>query len=102
MLEWAESVAQFEKIRAGCGERQVANVETRRTDFDSFRFACRSRRLGSVARACSCLRCAVSKKCGNPLTECLFLLLRFFSLTTRVAVATASGAAARTVRASPS
>jgi len=102
ILDVSDSVEQFKKIALGCVERQVANVQTRRTDFNPFRFACRSRRLGTVARACCCLRCAISKKCGNPLPECLFWLLRFFSLTTRGAVATTSGAAARTLRASPS
>src|SRR5436190_18189391 len=101
ILNVSDSVEQLKKIALGCIEGQVANVQTRRTDFNPFRFACRSRRLGTVARACSCLRCAISKKCGNQLPECLFWLLRFFSMTTRGAVATASGAAARTMRASP-
>src|SRR6266496_4579598 len=102
ILDVSDSVEQLKKIALGCVERQVANVQTRRTDFNPFRFACRPRRLGTVARACFCLRCAISKKCGNPLPECLFLLLRFFSVTTHVPVAPASGAAARTMRASPS
>src|SRR6266496_1675474 len=95
ILNVSDSVEQLKKIAFGCVERQVANVQTRRTDFNPFGFACRSRRLGTVARACFCPRCAISKKCRNPLPECLFWLLRFFSGTTRGAVATASGAAAR-------
>src|SRR4029453_6650658 len=90
-LDVSDSVEQLKKIALGCVERQVANVQTWRTDFNPFRFACRSRRLGTVARPCCRLRCAISKKCGDPLPECLFLLLRFFSLTTRGAVARAWG-----------
>src|SRR5207302_8873210 len=101
ILYVCDSVDQLIKIALGCVERIVADVQTRRTDFNPFRFACRSRRLGTVARACFCPRCAISKKCRNSLPECLFWLLRFFSLTTRGAVATASGTAARTMRASP-
>jgi hypothetical protein len=102
ILNVSDSVEQLKKIAFGCVERQVANVQTRGTDFNPLRFACRSRRLDTVARAWFCPRCAISKKCRNPLPECLFWLLHFFSLTTRGAVATASGAAARTLRASPS
>src|SRR5207302_10842807 len=101
ILNVSDSVEQLKKIAFGCVERQVANVQTRRTDFNPFRFACRSRRLGAVARASFCPRCAISKKCRNSLPECLFWLLRFFSLTTRGAVATAWETAARTMRASP-
>ncbi len=102
LLNVSDSVEQFKKIALGCVERQVANVQTRRSNFNPFRFACWSRRLRAIARGCFWLRCAISKKCGNPLPECLFWLLRFFSLTTRGAIATASGTATRTVRASPS
>src|SRR6266550_1381571 len=102
ILNVSDSVEQFKKIALGCVERQVTNVQTRGSNFNPFRFACRSRRLRAIARGCFWLRCAISKKCGNPLPECLFWLLRFFSLSTRGAIATASGTAARTVRASPS
>src|SRR6266508_1725142 len=102
ILNVSDSVEQFKKIALGCVERQVPDVQTRRSNFNPFRFACWSRRLRTIARGCFCLCCAVSKKRGNPLPECLFWLLRFFSLTTYVAIATASGTAARTVRAFPS
>src|SRR4029453_17142038 len=102
ILDVSDAVEQFKKIALGCVERQVTNVQTRRTNFNPFRFACGSRRLRAIAHGCFGLRCAISKKCGNPLPECLFLLLRFFSLTTHVPVASASGAAARTMRAFPS
>src|SRR6266487_4944802 len=102
ILDVSDSVEQLKKIALGCVERQVANVQTRRTDFNPFRFACRPRRLGTVARACFCLRCAISKKCGNPLPECLFLLLRFFSVVADLFKKTTSRATARTMRASPS
>src|SRR5205807_10168183 len=101
ILYVSDSDGQLKKIAFGCVQRQGANVQTRRTDFSPCRFACRSRRLGTVARACFCPRCAISKEGRNSLPECLFWLLRFFSLTTRGAVATASGTAARTMRASP-
>src|SRR6266513_4516916 len=102
ILNVSDSVEQFKEIALGCVKRQVANVQTRRTNFDLFRFACRSRRLSTVACACVFLGCAMSKKCGNLLPECLFLRFRFYSLTTRGPVATTSGAAARTLRAPPS
>src|SRR5436305_14616242 len=102
ILNVSDSVEQFKKIALGCVERQVADVQTRRSHVDSFGFACWSRRLRAITRGCFRLRCAISKKCSNPLPECLFWLLRFFSLTTRGAIATASGTAPRTVRASPS
>ena len=78
ILNVSDSVEQLKKIALGCVEGQVANVQTRRTDFNPFRFARRSRRLRTIAR----LRCgfaflpAVSEKFGNPLPECLFLRLR--------------------------
>lgn len=103
ILDVPDSVEQFEKIALGCVERQVADVQTRRSDFDPFRFARRPGRLSAVARSCRGFRCAISEKCGDPLPECLFLRLRFrfYPLMTRVPIAPASGAAARTVRASP-
>src|ERR1044072_3624617 len=102
ILNVSDAVEQFKKIALGCVERQVANVQTRRTNFDPFRFACWSRRRRAIAHGCFGLRRAISKKCRNPLPECLFLFFRFFSLTTRRVVAPAWGATARTVRASPS
>src|SRR4029450_13046726 len=102
ILDVSDSVEQFKKIALGCVERQVANVQTRRTDFNPFRLGGRRERWGPVLRAYFRLRCAISKKCCNPLPECLFLRFRFFSLTTHVPDASASGAAARTMRAFPS
>ena len=49
ILDVADSVEQFEKIALGCVERQVTDVQTRRSNFNPFRFACRSGRLSAVA-----------------------------------------------------
>jgi hypothetical protein len=49
ILDVSNSVEQFEKIALGCVERQIADVQTRRSNFNSFRFACRSGRLSAVA-----------------------------------------------------
>src|SRR6266513_1401229 len=51
ILNVSDSVEQLKKIAFGCVERQVANVQTRRTDFNPFRFACRSRRMHRPQRA---------------------------------------------------
>jgi hypothetical protein len=51
ILDVPDSVEQFEKIALGCVERQVTNVQTRRSDFDPFRFACRSGRLNAIGRS---------------------------------------------------
>jgi len=102
VLDVPDSVEQFEKIALGCVEGQVANVQTWRSDFDPFRFTCRSGRLSAVAGSGDGgFRRAVAKKCGDPLPECLFLRFRFSPLMTRVPIAPASRTAARTMRASP-
>src|SRR5436305_14552245 len=97
ILNVSDSVEQLKKIAFGCVERQVANVQTRGTDFNPFRFACRSRRLDTVARAWFCPRCAIPKKCRNPLPECRICHVHLFSLTTRGAVDTSSGDSARSL-----
>ena len=51
ILDVPDSVEQFEKIALGCVERQVTNVQTRRSDFDPFRFARRSGRLSAIGRS---------------------------------------------------
>ena len=102
ILNMSDAVEQFKQIALGCVERQVTDVQTRRSNFN--RSGLRAGREDGVPLRDGCFApsLAISKKCGNPLPECLFLLLRFFSLMTRRVVATASGASARTVRASPS
>jgi len=42
ILHVAHAVEQFEQIALGGIEGQVADVKTRRSDFDSFRLSCRS------------------------------------------------------------
>jgi hypothetical protein len=80
VLDMSNAVEQFEEIALSGIERQVANVETRRRDFNPFGLARRSRWLRAIAR----LRrhflflAAVSEKFGNPLPEGLFLRLRRF------------------------
>ena len=49
ILNVSDAVEQFKQIALGCVERQVADVQTRRSNFNSFRFACRSGRLSAVA-----------------------------------------------------
>src|SRR5262249_48872184 len=100
ILNVANSVEQFEEIALGRFERQIANVQTRGSDFNPFRFARRSRRLSAVARSCWGFRSPISEKCGNPLPECFFRWFRFYTLT-RLSIAFASGTAVGTVRASP-
>ncbi len=42
ILHMPHAVEQFEQIALGGIEGQVADVKTRRSDFDSFRLSCRS------------------------------------------------------------
>jgi hypothetical protein len=80
VLHVSNAVEQLEEI-ALCGvEGQVANVETRRRDFNPFWFARRSRWLRTIARLCRrfLFLAAVSEKFGNALPEGLFLRLRRF------------------------
>ena len=80
VLHMSNAVEQFEEIALGGIERQVANVETWRRDFNPFRLARRSRWLRTIARLCRrfLFLAAVSKKFGNPLPKRFFLRLRRF------------------------
>ena len=80
VLHMSNAVEQFEEIALGGVERQVANVETRRCDFNPFWFARRSRWLRAIARLCRdfLFVTAVSEKFGNALPKGLFLQLRWF------------------------
>jgi hypothetical protein len=80
VLHVSNTVEQIEEITLGSVERQVANVETRRCDFNPFGLARRSRWLRAIARLCRrfLFLAAVPEKFGNPLPECLFLSLRRF------------------------
>ena len=80
VLHVANAVEQFEEIALSGVERQVADVETRRRDFNPFWLARRSRWLRAIARLCRCflLLAAVSEEFGNTLPKRLFLRLRRF------------------------
>jgi hypothetical protein len=80
VLHVSNAVEQFEKVALGGVEGQVANVETRRRDFNPLWLARRSRWLRAIARLCRrfLFVAAVSEKFGNPLPEGLFLRLRGF------------------------
>jgi len=80
VLHVTNAVEQFEEIALGGIERQVADVETRRRDFNPFGLARRSRRLRAIARLCRrfLFLAAVSKKFGDTLPKRLFLRLRRF------------------------
>src|SRR5207247_10925794 len=53
VLNLSNSVEQFEEIALGSVERQIADVQARRSDFDRCRFSRRSRRMRTLAR-CHC------------------------------------------------
>jgi hypothetical protein len=99
VLHVSNAVEQFEEIALGGVERQVANVETRRRDFNSFWLARRSRWLRAIARLCSrfLFLATVSEKFGNPLPKRLFLRLRLFLWSSNAFVI--SSASAPTARA---
>jgi hypothetical protein len=80
VLHVPNTVEQFEEIALGGVEGQVANVETRRRDFNPFWLARRSRWLCAIARLCRRFPflAAVSEKFGNPLPKRLFLRFRRF------------------------
>jgi hypothetical protein len=80
VLHVSNAGEQLEEIALGGVERQVADVKTGRGDFNSFRLACRSRRLGAISwlRRRFLFVAAVSKKFGNALPECFFLWFRRF------------------------
>src|SRR5262245_65808564 len=50
VLHVSNAVEQFEKVALGSVEGQVANIETRRCDFNTFWLARRSRWLRAIAR----------------------------------------------------
>jgi hypothetical protein len=81
VMHVANAVEQFEEIALGGVERQVADVETRRRDFNPFWLArSRSRWLRAIARLCRrfLFLAAISEKFGNALPKRLFLRLRRF------------------------
>ena len=84
VLNVADAVEELEQIALGCIEGQIANVETRRSNFDRFGFALRPRfarlllllLLLTVTRLRNgfSLAAAVSdKKCGDALPKCFLL-----------------------------
>ena len=96
------AVEQFEEIALGGIEGQVADIKTRRCNFDRLRFARRSGRLRTVARCrCRFFGAAVSKKFYDPLPERFFLSFRFFLSSARAPIAPASGSTARMAGTSP-
>jgi len=103
VLHVADTVEELEEIALGRVERQIANVEPRRCDFDCLGFTRRTRLL---LRTVSRRRCgfpcsfAVSKKCGQPLPECLLRGFRGLAPVARTAIVPSVVAAARTARAS--
>ena len=96
VLNVADAVEELEQIALGCIEGQIANVKTRRSNFDRFgsplrpRFALFLRSLLMLLLAVTRLRrwfslaAAVSaKKCGDALPKCFLLRsLRAFLLKT--------------------
>ena len=99
VLHMSNAVEQFEEIALGGVERQIANVETRRRDFNTFWLARSSRWLHTIARLSRrfLFLAAVSEKFGNPLPKRLFLRLRRFLRSSNAFVI--SSAAAATARA---
>ena len=99
VLHVSNAVEQFEKVALGGVEGQVANVETRRRDFNPFWLARRSRWLRAIARLCRrfLFVAAISEKFGNPLPEGFFLRLRRFLWSPKAFLI--SSAAAPTARA---
>jgi hypothetical protein len=103
VLHVSNAVEQFEEI-AFCGvERQVANVETRRRDLNSFWLARGSRWLRAIARLCPrfLFLAPVPKKFGNPLPKRLFLrLCRFLWSSNAFVISPAPAPTARAAWAS--
>jgi hypothetical protein len=96
------AVEQFEEIALGGVEGQVADIKTRRSDFDRLRFARWSRWLRTVTRCgCGFFGAAVSKKCYDPLPEGFLLSFRFFLSRARAPIAPASGSTPRMAGTSP-
>jgi hypothetical protein len=80
VLHVSNAVEQFEEIALGGVEGQVADVETRRRDFNPLWLARRSGWLRAIARLCRSFLfiAAVAEKFGNALPKGLFLCLRRF------------------------
>jgi len=80
VLHVSDAIEQFEEIALGGVERQVADVEARRRDFNPFWLARRSRWLRAITRLCRrfLFLAAVPEKFGNALPKGLFLRLRRF------------------------
>ena len=100
VLHVSNTVEQFEEIALGGVERQVANVETRRRDLNSFWLARRTRgRLRAVAWLRRRFRflAAVAEKFGYSLPERLFLCFDWFLWSAKSLLV--SSASARTARA---
>jgi len=78
VLHVSNAVEQFEEIALSGVERQIANVETWRCDFNPFWLARGSRWLRAIARLCRrfLFLAAVSEEFGNSLPKCLLLRLR--------------------------
>ncbi|MDP9187543.1 MAG: hypothetical protein M3O72_09340, partial [Verrucomicrobiota bacterium] len=101
----------LEEIAFGCVEGQIADVKTRRSDFDWLRFTRWPRLLLrlllllllTVARLCGWFSCvaAGSKKCGDSLPECFLLWSRRALLLETLATAPSSRPAAPMALASP-
>jgi hypothetical protein len=103
VLNMSNAIEQVEEIAFGGVEGQVANVETRRRDFNPFWLAHGSRWLSAIARLCRCFLflAAVSEKFGNALPEGLFLRFRrFLGAPKAFLVSFASGPTARAAWAS--
>src|SRR5262249_1264385 len=80
VLHVSNAVEQVEEIALGGVERQVANVETRRGDFNPFGLACSPRWLRAIARGYRRFLFLASgyEKFVNPLPKRFFLRLRRF------------------------
>jgi hypothetical protein len=80
VLHMSNAVKQVEEIALGGVERQVANVETRRRDFNPFWLTRGSRWLRAIARLCRgfLFLAAVSEEFGNSLPKRFFLYPRRF------------------------
>src|SRR5215813_5637865 len=103
VLHVSNAIEQFEEIALGGIERQVANVETRRRDFNPFGLARGSQWLRAIARLCRrfLFLAAVSEKLDNTLPKRLFLRLRRFLLCPdAVVISSASAPTARAAWAS--
>ena len=104
VLHVADTVKQLEEIALRRVERQIADVQTRRSDFDRFYFTRRTRRLGAIARRLGrSLLSALAVSCEKrrqSLPECFLRSFRGRALMART-IAPSSGSAARVPRTSP-